>query len=62
LIGVVKENKCIIITITVFSALGVIAHFIKGDIGTAIGSMLVTILTGIYAYMIIEKEKTNSAV
>ena len=60
LIGVIKENKCIVITITVFSALGVIAHFIKGDIGSAIGGLAVTVLTGIYAYMIVKKKENNS--
>ncbi len=59
LIGVIKENKCIVITITVFSALGVITHFIKGDIGSAIGSLAVTVLTGIYAYMIVKKSRNN---
>ncbi len=59
LIGVIKENKCIVITITVFSALSVIAHFINGDIGSAIGSLAITVLTGIYAYMIVKKKGNN---
>ncbi len=59
LIGVIKENTCIVIAMTVFSALGVIAHFIKGDIGSAIVSLAMTVLTGIYAYMIVEKKRNN---
>ncbi len=59
LIGIIKENKCIVITITVFSALGVIAQFIKGDIGSAIVNSGITILTGIYAHMIVEKKRNN---
>ncbi len=56
LIGVIKENKCIVITITVLSAIGVIAHFVKGDFGSAIVSLAITVLTGIYAYMIMKKK------
>jgi hypothetical protein len=59
LIGVIKENKCIVITITVFSAIGVIVHFIKGDIVSAIVSLAITALTAIYAYMIVEKKRNN---
>jgi len=59
LIGVIKENKCIVITITVFSALGVITHIVKGDIGSVIVSLAVTVLTGIYAYMIVKKKGNN---
>jgi hypothetical protein len=59
LIGVIKENKCIVITITVFSAIGVIGHFIKGDIGSAIVILAITVLTAIYAYMIVKKKKNN---
>jgi hypothetical protein len=56
LIGVIKENKCIVITITVFSAIGVITHFVKGDFGSAIVSLAITVLTGIFAYMIMKKK------
>jgi uncharacterized membrane protein len=59
LIGIIKENKCIVITITVFSAIGVIADFINGDIGLAKFSLGFTILTGIYAYMIVKKKRNN---
>jgi hypothetical protein len=59
LIGVITEKKYIVITITVFSSLGIIAHFIKGDIVSAIGGLAVTVLTGIYAYMIVKKERNN---
>ncbi len=59
LIGVIKENKCIVITITVLSAIGVIIHLIKGDIGSTIVSLAVTVLTGIYAYMIMKKKGNN---
>jgi len=60
LIGVLKENKCIIITMTVFSVLGVIVHIVQGDIGSAIVSLLCAILTGVFAHMIIQKEKKNA--
>ncbi len=59
LIGIIKENKCIVITITISSAIGVIAHFIKGDISLAIVSLAITVLTGIYAYMIVKKKGNN---
>jgi hypothetical protein len=59
LIGVIKENKCIVITITVFSAIGVVGHFIEGDIGSAIVSLAITVLLGIYAHMIVEKKRKN---
>jgi len=59
LIGIIKENKCVVITITVFSALCVIAQFIKGDIGSVIVNLVITVLTGIYAYMIVEKKRNN---
>ncbi len=62
LIGIIKENKCIVITITVFSAIGVIAHFVNGAVGSGVVSLLSTVLMGVYAYMIVQKYKGNFTV
>lgn len=55
LVGVIKENRCVVITITVLSAIGVVCSFISGGI---LG-VLVTGLMGFYAYLIVQKEKKN---
>jgi len=61
LIGAIKENEYIIKTMTVLSALGVIANIMKGAIVPVIFGILITILTGTYASMIIKKKEKNSA-
>jgi uncharacterized membrane protein YjjP (DUF1212 family) len=59
LVGVIKENRCVVITITVLSAIGVVCSFISGGIGGGILGVLVTGLMGFYAYLIVQKEKKN---
>jgi len=59
LIGIIKENKCIIKAMTIWSALGVICLIIEGNIGSAINNIFITILTGVYACMIAEKKEEN---
>jgi hypothetical protein len=59
LIGVIKENKCIVIIMTVFSAIIVILDFIKGDFFSLIVSLAITVSSGIYAYTIVEKKRNN---
>ena len=61
LIGVVNENQCIMITLTVLGAIGVLGHFAVGNLSTGMLSLLVTILTGVYAYMIGEKKQAGSS-
>ncbi len=53
LIGVIKEYKWIVISTTVFSAIGVIAQFLTGDISSAIPSLE---LIGVYAFMIVKTD------
>jgi len=59
LIGVIKENKYIIITMTVLSAIEFIGYITQGYVRLGIISILIAILTGYYGYMIIKKEKTE---
>jgi hypothetical protein len=56
LIGVIKEYKWIVISTTVFSAIGVIAQFLTGDISSAIPSLAITVLIGVYAFMIVKTD------
>jgi hypothetical protein len=57
LVGIIKENQCIVITFFVFSVLGVIGNFYNFGIGRGFIGLGMTILTGVYAYMIVKYEK-----
>jgi hypothetical protein len=56
LIGVINENKWIVISTTAFSAIGVIAQFLTGNISLAIPSLAITVLIGVYAFMIVKTD------
>jgi ABC-type Na+ efflux pump permease subunit len=56
LFGVIEENKWIVISTTVFSAIGVIAQFLTGNISLAIPSLAITVLIAIYAFMIVNTD------
>jgi hypothetical protein len=57
LVGIIRENQCIVITFFVFSILGVIGNFYNYGIGHGLIGLGVTILTGVYAYKIVKYEK-----
>jgi hypothetical protein len=59
LVGIIKENQCIVITFFVFSILGVIVNMFSCGIGSGLIGLVVTILTGVYAYKIVKYEKQN---
>jgi hypothetical protein len=59
LVGIIKENQCIVITFFVLSILGVIGNFYSYGILSGLIGLGVTILTGVYAYMIVKYEKQN---
>ena len=57
LVGVIKENKLVIIAITVFGIVETIVYVVKANLILAFIELLSTILTGVYAYMIMKIDK-----
>lgn len=60
LIGIIKEHFCIVVTITVVSALTCLGYILSGQLITGILSLLITILIGYYAHLIRLKNKPNT--
>jgi hypothetical protein len=59
LVGIIKENQCIVIALVVLSILGVICGFYFKEIFSGGLYLVITILTGFYAYEIVKYEKQN---
>ena len=57
LFGIIKENKCIVILITVLSAIGVVVYVVLGVYREASVCLAESIFTRVYAYMINKKTK-----
>jgi hypothetical protein len=62
LIGVIKGNKYILITINVFAAIEVFVFIITLNFIAATVSFAITLLTGIYALMVTHNEVGYSAI
>ncbi|CAG2101583.1 unnamed protein product [Medioppia subpectinata] len=57
LVGIVKENKCIVIVLLVLVVIGIISNFVYKEFGSALWGIVCAVLTAIYLYLIIQKDK-----
>ncbi len=59
LVGIIKENQCIVITLFVISIIGAIGNLYSYGIGRAFIGFGISILTGVYARKIYKKRETE---
>ena len=59
LMGIIKQNKCILITLTVFSAIGTIGYLFVGKLLAALFSAIGLVLIGVYTYMVVKRTKAH---
>ncbi|CAG2113283.1 unnamed protein product [Medioppia subpectinata] len=59
-VGIIKEHKVIVIVLLVLTIIGIIANFVTKEFGLGAWGVVCAMLTAVYLYLIILRERDGS--